>query len=327
MSIDQNLKAFLDRFKWPEIRVGEFRGMDFNQTANRLRESFYRATRSVESDLPSMASVDTLAIRGGEGSVRARLYTPLGAGIGPGPGIVFFHGGGFVLGSLDSHDIVCRRLADGARARVLSVDYRLAPENRFPAAHDDALAAWEWVVENGEIVGFDPDRSAVCGDSAGGNLAAYVAQETNRRDVQGPAFQLLLYPLLQFADIRSKRMSFQEGGFFISPSLFDFFRDSYLGEEAHRMSPPVSPLFADEESFRGLPPAHIVLCGWDPLKDEGRVYADKLAHHGVPVTVREHPGMVHGFMNLTSLSVPARDAIREAGEVAGRALGSVTSEA
>jgi len=327
MPIDQNLKAFLDRFKWPEVRVGDFRSMDLNQTANRLRESFFRATRSVEGDLPSMASVETLPIRGGDGSIRARLYTPLGAGIGPGPGIVFFHGGGFVLGSLDSYDIVCRRLADGARARVLSVDYRLAPENKFPAAHDDALAAWEWVVENGEIIGFDPDRTAVAGDSAGGNLAAYVCQETNRTGAPGPAFQLLFYPLLQFADIRSKKMSFQEGGFFISPSLFDFFRDSYLGEETHRMSPPVSPLFACADSFSGLPPAHIVLCGWDPLKDEGMAYADKLAHHGVPVTTREHAGMVHGFMNLTSLSVPARDAIREAGEVAGRALGSVVAEA
>lgn len=326
MAIDQNLKAFLDRFNFPEVRVGDFRGMDLSQTTKRLRESFFRATRAVESDLPAMAKVETLPITGGDGPIKARLYTPLGAGIGPGPGIVFFHGGGFVLGSLDSYDIVCRRLAEGARARVLSVDYRLAPENKFPAAHEDALAAWKWVLENGEIIEFDPDRVAVSGDSAGGNLAAFVAQETGRTGEPGPAFQLLFYPLLQFADIRSKKMTFQEGGFFISPSLFDFFRDSYLDGEQDRMAAPVSPLFADEDSFRGLPPAHVVLCGWDPLKDEGRAYADKLAQFGVPVTVREHAGMVHGFMNLTAVSVPARDAIREAGQVAGHALGSLGTD-
>ena len=322
MVMDAAIKAFLDRLKMPDVRVGDFRKLEFSQTADRLRESFFRATRSVEPDLPLMANVETLAIRGADGPIRARLYTPAGAGIGPAPGIVFFHGGGFVLGSLDSYDVVCRRLADGARARVLSVDYRLAPEHRYPSAHDDARAAWMWAVESAKIVGLDPERLAVSGDSAGGNLAAFVAQEMNRTGGPMPAFQLLFYPLVQFADIRSKKMRFQEGGFFISPSLFDFFRDSYLTSTEERMLPPVSPLFAGEDSFAGLPPAHVVLCGWDPLKDEGRAYADKLAHFGVPVTVREHAGMVHGFMNLTAVSLPARDAIRLAGQVAGRALGT-----
>ena len=324
MAMDKTLKAFLDRFQIPEMRVGDFKRMDFNQTAQRLRESFFRATRSIESDLPSMAKVETLAVDGGEGSIKARLYTPVAAGIGPGPGVVFFHGGGFVMGSLDSHDIVCRRLAEAARVRVLSVDYRLAPENKFPAAHDDALAAWKWVMARGEILGMDPDRVAISGDSAGGNLATYVAQEMNRSGGPLPAFQLLFYPLVQFADIRTKKLSFQEGGFFLSPNLFDFFRDSYLSSESERMSVPVSPLFAGEDGFRGLPPTHVVLCGWDPLKDEGRAYADKLAHFGVPVTVREYPGMVHGFLNLTSVSVAARDAISQSGEVVGYALGSLS---
>lgn len=321
--IDAAIRAFLDRFKPPELTVPDFSGLDWKQSTDRLRQSFYRASRSIEQDAPQMAELSTLAVDGAEGPLKARLYTPRGAGIGPGPGIVFFHGGGFMLGDLDSHDMVCKRLAEGARARVLSVDYRLAPENRFPAAHADAEAAWRWAVSRAEFIHMDPDRIAVAGDSAGGNLSAFIAQEMVRTDGPPPAFQLLLYPLVQFADIRAKKMTFQESGFFISPNLFDYFRNGYLAREADRMDPRVSPLFAPDDDFKGLPPAHLVLCGWDPLKDEGLAYADKMASWGVPVTTREHAGMVHGFMNLTAVSIPARDAIKAAGEVVGRALGSI----
>ena len=128
---------------------------------------------------------------------------------------------------------------------------------------------------------------------------------------------------MQFVDIRAKKLTFQEGGFFISPNLFDYFRDSYIDTEAERMDPRVSPLFAPDDDFKGLPPAHFVLCGWDPLKDEGRAFASKLAAHGVPITIREHPGMVHGFMNMTAVSNPARAAIHDAGLVVGKALGAL----
>ncbi|MEO0721164.1 MAG: alpha/beta hydrolase [Pseudomonadota bacterium] len=321
--IEDAMRAFLDRFRPPEMKLPDFSGLDWKQSTDRLRQSFYRASRSVEQDAPQMAELSTLAVDGADGPLRARLYTPLGAGIGPGPGIVFFHGGGFMLGDLDSHDMICKRLAEGSRCRVLSIDYRLAPEHRFPAAHDDARAAWLWVMKRADLIGMDPDRVAVCGDSAGGNLSAFIAQEMNRTGGPEPAFQLLLYPLVQFVDIRAKKMSFQEGGFFISPNLFDYFRNGYVEKQTDRMDKRVSPLFAPDEEFKGLPPAHFVLCGWDPLKDEGLAYADKMARWGVPVTVREHPGMVHGFMNLTAVSLPAREAIKDAGEVVGRALGSV----
>ena len=175
----------------------------------------------------------------------------------------------------------------------------------------------------GPLKARDPARLAVSGDSAGGNLSAYLAQEMNRTGGPKPAFQLLLYPLVQFVDIRTKKMSFQEGGFFISANLFEYFRDSYITDESQRMDVRVSPLFAGPDAFKGLPPAHFVLCGWDPLKDEGLAYADKMASFGVPVTVREHAGMVHGFMNMTALSDTVRLAIRDAGHVAGRALGAV----
>ena len=318
MAIDDTLKSFMDKLKMPD-----FSSMDWKGSTDGLRNAFYRASRSVERDLPDLAEISNLVVDGADGPLKARLYVPLAAGIAPAPAIVFFHGGGFVLGDLDTHDVICRRLAASSRCRVLSVDYRLAPEARFPAAHDDALAAWQWATDRKNILGFDPDRIAVAGDSAGGNLSAFIAQETGRTGALMPAFQLLLYPLVQFVDIRAKKMSFQEGGFFISPNLFDYFRDAYVGKETDRMDPRVSPLFAADEDFAGLSPPHLVLCGWDPLKDEGKAYASKLAAHGVPVTIREHPGMVHGFMNMTAVSKPARTAIEDAGKVVGKALGAL----
>jgi acetyl esterase len=318
MNLDQTLRQFIDRFTMPDLK-----SLDWQATADRLRRQFYLASHAIEKDAPEMADISLLSIPAGVGSVKARFYTPLGAGIAPGPGILFFHGGGFVIGDLESHDMLCKRLAEGARCRVLSVDYRLAPEHKFPAAHEDALAVWRWVQDHAATLGLDPERLAVSGDSAGGNLSAYLAQEMNRTGGPAPAFQLLLYPLVQFADIRTKKMPFNESGFFISANLFEFFRDAYLSTPEDRMDIRVSPLFAPPDCFRGLPPAHFVLCGWDPLHDEGLAYADKMASFGVPVTVREYPGMVHGFMNLTALSDTIRIAIRDAGQVTGRALGAI----
>ena len=319
MTLDQTIRQFIDRFTMPDMK-----SLDWQTTADRLRRQFYLASHAIEKDAPEMADISHISIPSGAGAaMKARFYTPLGAGIAPGPGIIFFHGGGFVIGDLDSHDMLCRRLAEGSRCRVLSVDYRLAPEHKFPAAHEDAINVWRWVHDNAARLGFDPERLAVSGDSAGGNLSAYLAQEMNRSGGPSPAFQLLLYPLVQFADIRTKKMPFNESGFFISANLFEFFRDAYLRDVEDRMDIRVSPLFAPPECFRGLPPAHFILCGWDPLHDEGLAYAGKMASFGVPVTVREYPGMVHGFMNLTALSDTIRVAIRDAGQVTGRALGAI----
>ena len=325
MDMNKTLRAFMDSVGLSPMTFNppDFSSLSTKQIATQLRASFFRASRAVEPDVPQLADISAHIVDGADGPLPARLYTPLGAGVGAGPGIVYFHGGGFVLGDLDSHDMLARRIAHASRCRVLSVDYRLAPEHKFPAAHADAEAAWRWTVERADLLGMDPDRIAVSGDSAGGNLAAFLAQEMNRKDGPMPAFQLLLYPLMQFVDIRAKKMKFQESGFFISPALFDYFRDAYIEKETERTDPRVSPLFADEADFAGLPPAHIIVCGWDPLQDEGRTYAAKLAAHGVPVSTKEYKNMVHGFMNLTGVSKPARKAIHEVGEIVGKALGAL----
>lgn len=317
MTFDDAFRSFREKLHLPEMQP-----LDLRLPIERLRQQFFRMDYSGEPDAPELADVRILTVPGPAGPLKARLYVPLGAGVQPGPGILFFHGGGFVLGDLESHDMICRRLAEGSRCRVLAIDYRLAPETCFPCAHEDALAAWTWLSEQGETVGMNPRRVAVAGDSAGGNLAAFLCQEMSRTGGPMPAFQLLLYPLLQFADIRSKKMSPQESGFFISASLFEFFRGHYLPDPATYMDPRVSPLFAPAEQLKALPPAHVVVCGWDPLHDEGLAYAGKLRAVGVQASEVEYPSMVHGFMNLTHISATARSAIRDCGRITGKALSS-----
>ena len=152
MTLDQTLRQFLDRFTMPDLK-----GLDWQVTAERLRRQFYLASHAIEKDAPEMADISHISVPSGEGKVKARVYTPLGAGIAPGPGILFFHGGGFVIGDLESHDMLCKRLAEGARCRVVSIDYRLAPEHKFPAAHEDALNVWHWVQEHAGTLGLDPE--------------------------------------------------------------------------------------------------------------------------------------------------------------------------
>jgi len=318
MSLEDTFKSLLAGIKLPEFPKDGGR-----QSALAVRDAFLKVSRSVERDAPSMAETKTLAIDGADGLLKARLYAPLGAGIPPGPGLVFFHGGGFTVGDLETYDVICKRLAAGSRCRVLSVAYRLAPEHKFPSAHDDALASWLWAVENAADLGMDPARMAVGGDSAGGNLSAFIAQEMVRTGGPKPAYQLLLYPLVQFMNIKDKKRPPQESGIFIADTIFDYFQKSYLPDGSEASDQRISPLFAGDESFKGLPPAHIVVCGWDPLHDEGLAYAAKLQAFGVRVTTRDHKGMVHGFMNMTAVSVPAREAIHDAGEMLGKALGAL----
>lgn len=249
-----------------------------------------------------LARVTDLTVRGSAGQLGARLYVPKNAGDGL---LVFFHGGGWVVGDLDTHDPTARALADDSGVRVLSVDYRLAPEAEAPAAAEDAIAAFVWAAEHAADLGADPDKVGVGGDSAGGNLAAVVAQQTVRRKLPAPCFQLLVYPGLDLVGRRSSRDLFRDG-FLLTDAMINWYRDHYTPDPAVRPDPIVSPLLADDLS--GLPPAHIVTAGFDPLRDEGAEYAEKLEAAGVPVKYVCETAMVHGFASILVMSDGARHA-------------------
>jgi acetyl esterase len=255
-----------------------------------------------------VAHVSDLVVPGPGGSFTTRLYVPSGAS-DSGPLLVYYHGGGFVVCDLDTHDNVSRFLARQAGVRVLSVDYRLAPEHRFPAAIDDALAAFRFAVEQAGELGADPARIAVGGDSAGGNLAAGVARLTSEEGGPAPAFQLLFYPWLDLAAERSSYELFGEG-FYLTGSDLRWYRDHYLADQADAADPRCSPLAADR--LDGVPPAYISVAGFDPLRDDGEAYAKRLRDAGVRVALRRHPGLIHGFANTVAIGHSAREAVLEA---------------
>jgi acetyl esterase len=255
-----------------------------------------------------LASVSDVSVPGPEGPVGARLYVPSGVG-DPGALLVYFHGGGFVVCDLDTHDNVSRFLARQAGVRVLSVDYRLAPEHRFPAAIDDALAAFRFAVEHAGELGADPARIAVGGDSAGGNLAAGVARLTSAEDGPAPAFQLLFYPWLDLAAERRSYDLFGDG-FYLSRSDLRWYREHYLADESQAADPRCSPLAAGD--LGAIAPAYIAVAGFDPLRDEGEEYAARLRDAGARVALRRHEGLIHGFANTVAIGHSAREAVLEA---------------
>jgi acetyl esterase len=274
--------------------------------------AFYLAGRVVTNpEPPELKSVAPLAIPSPAGSIPARVYTPLKlrAKDGLAPCLVFFHGGGWVIGDLDSHDVACRKLADEGQLIVISVDYRLAPEHKFPAAVDDAIAATKWIAGNAKQLGIDAHRLMVGGDSAGGNLAAVVAIAA--RDGNGPAIagQVLIYPATDFA-MRHPSHKEPETSILLTHSVIRWFRDHYLGSadgEDWRASP------ARMSSLAGLPPAYVLTAGADPLRDEGDEYAKRLKDAGVAVTYRHFPGQFHGFFTMGKLLQQANVAASEIG--------------
>jgi len=255
----------------------------------------------------------TLAVPGA--SLRARLYVPHAPGDGaPGPLCVFFHGGGWVQGSLASHDGVCRLLARRAGCKVLAVDYRTAPEHPFPTPPQDALAAFRWAVAHAAELGVDPARIAVAGDSAGGNLAAVVARE------EGAAvcFQLLVYPSTDLTRSHASHRTFAHG-FLLDKEGMDFFLDCYLTDPASQERDPLgSPLWA--ELPRGVAPAYVLTAGFDPLRDEGEAYAEKLRQAGVAVEAVCEEQLIHGCFNMGGVVDAARVAVERAVDALARGL-------
>jgi acetyl esterase len=261
-----------------------------------------------------VAAVDDQTIPGPAGDLRVRVYTPHGEP--PFPIVVWFHGGGWVVGTLDSYDTVCRALAAAVPAVVVAADYRLAPEHRYPAAVEDAYAATLWASRNAAGLGGTQQRLAVAGDSAGGNLAAVVA--LGARDRGGPAigFQLLVYPI---TDVAMDTASYREhaDGYYLTAAGMRWYWDHYLGG-ADGTAPDASPLRA---AFLGaLPPALVITAEHDVLRDEGEAYAARLRDAGVPAAVSRYPGMVHGFFRWRAVTPAADAAIQEAAAALRAAL-------
>jgi len=262
----------------------------------------------VFGDAIPVATVRDMTIPGPAGPIPARLYRP-GDIEEPTALLVYFHGGGWVLGDLEVSDSACRFLAVNGGLAVLSVDYRLAPEHPFPAAVEDAVAAFRYAVDNAASLGVDPAAIGVGGESAGGNLTAVVAQITTAEPGPAPAFQLMFFPV---TDLSTKHPSYRlfPTGFFLTEAQMDWYRDHYLTDPAHAFDPRVSPLLAEDIS--GLPPAYLAVAGFDPLRDEGEAYARRLKQAGVPVTLRRHSGLIHGIINATGVGRAGRDALLEA---------------
>jgi len=276
------------------------------------RELYLKGRFVSNPEPPELASVEPLTIPSPAGSIPARIYTPtrLRKLNGLAPGLVFFHGGGWVIGDLDSHDVVCRKLADEGELMVVSVDYRLAPEHKFPAAVDDAIASTKWIAENAKQFGIDASRLMVGGDSAGGNLAAVVA--ISARDGNGPdiAGQLLIYPAIDFAMTHPSHRE-PETSILLTHSVIRWFRDHYLSGAADVGDWRASP--ARAKTLIGLPPAYVLTAGADPLRDEGDEYARRLKEAGVAVTHRTFPGQFHGFFTMGKLLQQANVAAGEIG--------------
>jgi len=262
-----------------------------------------------------VAQVDTRVLPGAV-QIPVRVYRPSLAN--DLPALIYFHGGGFVICNLDTHDRVCRGLANASGCVVVSVDYRLAPEHKFPAAAEDAYSATRYVAEHAGEFGIDPNRIAVGGDSAGGNLATVVAMMA--RDRSGPAlkFQLLIYPVTDFTEHATQSERDYGQGYFLDTELMDWFADQYFANEADRHLPYGSPSKASD--LRGLPAAMVITGECDPLCDQGEAYADKLRHAGVAVQLKRYDGMIHPFLSLAGIVDAGRDAIKDSAAAVRQAL-------
>lgn len=245
--------------------------------------------------VPEIAQVQDIQIPGTAAPLRIRIYNPEPHASAPQPALIFIHGGGWCLNSVESHDSVCRALATQANVVVLSVDYRLAPEHQFPAGLEDCYAAAQWISKNARELNLDPKRLAMGGDSAGGNLTAAVLLLTHERQGAPISFQLLLYPAVHAAAKTQSREQFAQG-FALDKTVSNWMWTNYVGDQ-NGNSPLISPWLAEDLSF--MPPAFIVTASHDPLRDEAKLYADRLQKEGVKCAYKCYEGMLHGFLNHT----------------------------
>jgi acetyl esterase len=299
MPVDPQIRALLDRGT----------GVPATHTlpvAEARRQ--YEARIALMAPPPQMAKVEERRIDGPGGEIRLRLYTPEGSG--PFPLMMFFHGSGFVLCSLDTHDGMCRNLAAGIGCVVVSVDYRLAPEHKFPKGLDDCLAATRWAADHAAELGIDPARIMVAGDSAGGNMAAVIALRL--RDEGGPELcgQMLLYPVTDYHTPGTPSYAENADGYGLTRDTMEWFWAHYLNSPAEAANPLASPLRARDVT--GLPPAYVSSAEYDPLRDEAERYGMRLREAGVPTVITRFAGMNHGFLFWVGIVGGADAAMAEA---------------
>lgn len=271
------------------------------------RQAALDGLQAVAGQPEEVGRVEDLEIPHPERPIPVRIYTPIGEG--PFPCLVYFHGGGWVVCDLDTHDVACRAIARQAGAVVVAVDYRLSPEYKFPAAVDDCYAATGWVAANAARLAVDPRRIAVGGDSAGGNLSTVMCLKS--RDEGGPrlALQVLVYPVTNLASFDTPSyLEFAEG-YYLTRAEMEWFRGHYLARIEDAQSPYASPLLAPD--LRGLPPALVITAECDPLRDEGEAYAKRLAEAGVEVASTRYSGMIHPFFSLGGVLSAGRSAIQQ----------------
>jgi acetyl esterase len=259
-----------------------------------LRQQLRTMVMLMDEPAPPLRRIEDIRIPGPGGDIPARVYAPsVGAAL---PAVAYFHGGGWVQGDLETHHGLCARLAQHANVLVVAVDYRLAPEHKFPAAVDDCIAAYRWIRSHGRDIGIDSNRVAVAGDSAGGNLSAVVSQLAASSGIPVPTCQVLIYPAVDFSFETNSHRELAEGHVIPRDRVL-WYMEQYLRGEADHSDLRASPLRAP--SVAGQPPAMIVTAGFDPLRDEGHAYAQKLRQAGVDVVYREYPGQIHAFVSLT----------------------------
>jgi acetyl esterase len=279
--------------------VGEFvksmRAPGYFPPLPELRQQLRTMVTLMDEPAPSLPRVEDIRIPGPAGELPARVYAPQATGT-PRPTVAYFHGGGWVQGDLETHHGLCARLAKHADVLVVAIDYRLAPEHKFPAAVDDCLAAYRWLRTHGRDVGADTTRVAVAGDSAGGNLAAVVSQLAASAGMPLPTCQVLIYPAVDFSLETQSHLELADGHV-IPRDRIVWYTEQYLRGEADKADLRASPLRAG--TLAGQPPAMIVTAGFDPLRDEGHAYAEHLRRTGVDVVDREYPGQIHAFVSLT----------------------------
>ncbi|WP_078596431.1 alpha/beta hydrolase [Evansella clarkii] len=314
MALDPQAKFILDQLEaagGPEMHT---------LTPEEARASIDLSPLAGEPEQVGKVENRTIPVEGGE--IAVRIYTPVGEG--PFPALVYYHGGGWVIGDLDTVDVPCRLLTNQANCVVVSVDYRMAPEHKFPIPADDSYAAAKWVAENAATINVDKDRVAVGGDSAGGNLAAAVSLMARDRGEFSIAFQMLIYPVTNHSFATPSYLENGEGYFLTKDSMV-WFWNHYLRNEEDGINPYASPL--QSEDLSGLPPALVLTAGFDPLRDEGEAYAERLKEAGVEVEVTRYEGMIHGFFWMPGALDEGRKSFGQAAEALKRAFDNTVAPA